>query len=168
MCHFWLQWPSLTLEGAKYGLLRFHFDENTTAENTKNTSNAAPLKLPGRHRARETIFNLFQMRDKESKRRFTMQQPANISNCMSVFLECSPANTKLSNAGDDAGSCSVQCHGVLPAAPGARCPPQCYSRCCGPQQPHSTSASESFDSPACYLRPLAVVHLLNPLTVPAS
>ena len=87
MCHFWLQWPSLTLEGAKYGLLRFHFDENTTAENTKNTSNAVPLKLPGRHTARETIFNLFQMRDKESKRRFTMQQPANISNCMSVFLE---------------------------------------------------------------------------------
>ena len=94
-------------------------------------------------------------------------QPTSLIACR-YFWKCSPANTKLSNAGDDAGSCSVQCHGVLPAAPGARCPPQCYSRCCGPQQLHSMSASESFDSPACYLRPLAVVHLLNPLTVPAS
>ncbi len=65
----------------------------------------------------------------------------------------SPAKVTLNYADYDAGSFSFQCHGILPAAPGAECPPQCYSHCCGPQQLHSMSASKSFDNPQPCLLP---------------
>jgi len=54
MCHFWLWWPSLTLEGARYGLLSFHGSEHKAAE---NTSNVMPFNLAGRHAARGNILS---------------------------------------------------------------------------------------------------------------
>ncbi len=54
-CRFWLQWPLLTLQAARYGLLRFHFGQNTAAE---NTSNVVACNLTGRHAATTTIFSL--------------------------------------------------------------------------------------------------------------
>ena len=86
MYHFWL-WPSLTLEGARCGLLCSYVAEGTAAE---FTSNVVACNLPGRHAARRTIVILFQKSDNRSKRRFAMQYPACISDCMVVLQKIQP------------------------------------------------------------------------------